>query len=275
MERLVALTANLGMYGFDDRRYVTEKVFTDCYADSALDVIGFQEFRDDARDIFERPDLSFVDGLSTTQSDARGTFTTYHAPIAYHAQRLELLAHGAFYLSEDREAGPGWGGAGERSATWAHLHLRGTERSVLVLNTQLDNAEPIARFMGTVAILEFIERYASEKHLSVLMLGDANVSVASTHRRWKKELMREPYTRMEQAGFLDAWLATEPPRAKRPRTFHHFQGPLCGDDEFGTYDPDWIFVRGFRVGNCTLVTDSHGGDWPSDHFWMKAYLDFL
>lgn len=255
------MTANLaGQYrmGWSARRQVAAKIFAVCPAH----IIGFQEFGLDNWETLSptRPELAFVQG-----KQAGDIFIN---PIAFDARRFSMVETGTFWLSPDGAYGKAWGGK-ERGTTWVHVRERESDKELLFINTHLDNISADARTKGVELILAFSQKFPD---LPTVVVGDSNVSVCSSHMRWQEFDMRRPYELMREM-FVDVWMATHVPNPWRPCTYHGFQGPDFGGDPYGTYDPEWIWVRGdISPVNCVLVRDAIGGVWPSDHYWMMAHL---
>ena len=275
-ESFVVMTANLAGpkgYGFPKREHVAQRVFTDCPAD----VVGFQECTPYSWGAIERASLELIETHVLMQEFAGLKEETYFNPIAYNPNRFEVIGHGTDWLSSANKPEPDWCAKTIRAVSYALLQEHETGKKLFVVNTQLDNASVCARKRSIEeVILPLVDDY-EEHHgpgLPTVFLGDANVSIASPNPRWGEQEMKRPYELLEDHAFTDAWLTTKPARLLRPRTFHHYQGHTCGDDEWGTYDPDWIFVRNLTVENCTPVEDNYGGVWPSDHYWGLAFLQW-
>jgi endonuclease/exonuclease/phosphatase family metal-dependent hydrolase len=270
------MTANLAGpkgYGFPKRQHVAHRVFTDCL----VDIAGLQECTPASWEALERASLELIETPTLVQDFAGLEEETYFNPIAFNHERFSRLDHGTRWLSADGTPKPDWCASTIRGVTFALLEEHETNNTLLVLNTQLDNKSVCARRRSVEeVILPLIEERVRMhgRDLPVLLLGDANVSIHSPEPRWGEPEMKCPYELVEDQGFADAWLETPQKRKRRPRMFHHYMGRTCADDEWGTYDPDWMFVRNLKIENCTPVEDNYGGVWPSDHYWGLAFLQW-
>lgn len=71
------------------------------------------------------------------------------------------------------------------------------------------------------------------------------------------------------AGWLDSYGAVHGDEDPGP-TYHGFRGP---DIESDTGKIDWIFWRGpLKAVEASIVRDSPGGRFPSDHYFVAATL---
>ena len=256
--------------GYPDRKKVAQRVYRDM---DTVQLIGFQEFGihnyDGLKSI--RRHMHFLHGEKLGHYNVN--------TIAYDGDRLTAAEHGTFWLSEDKTKKPGWGG-GIRAASWAKFDDNMTDQPFGHVNAHLDNKDAEAREKGILQILEFIES-EFEEGLPVIITADSNVSIQSPDVRWRAKEMRAPYDLLVKAGFVDTWTATHKsqntsvPDVLRPYTFHGFQGSHYRLDEYGTYDTDWIFVRGFNPLNSVPVYDSYGSTFPSDHYPITAQLGII
>ncbi|MGE5540811.1 MAG: endonuclease/exonuclease/phosphatase family protein [Bacillota bacterium] len=260
------MTANLAGprgYGFPKRELATRQIFSECRPH----IVGFQEFAESNWQDLERPDLTLVPCEVFEAEYAGVKERMYGNPIAYDPTQFELLEYGVQWLHPHGKQEKAWDAIAPRSACWAHFHEKDSDRHLAVINTQMDNVGQQARAEGA-AILIILANLATARlgpDVPTIIMGDANVNVGSPHLRWNSPELRKPYDLLYHQEFVDAITSVHPPRA-RPRTFHHYQGSTCGDDEWGTYDPDWIFVRNLEVENSTIITKDYGGVWPSDHY---------
>jgi endonuclease/exonuclease/phosphatase family metal-dependent hydrolase len=258
-EILITLSANVAgptKYGFPFRKKVARRVFETIDAH----LIGFQEFTEECREVFNCHEHEFIMG------DAANA--VYNA-IAYDKRRLQLLKSETLWLSPNGKHGKAWDAMAERTAHWAIFMDKNTETPLVFINTQLDNAGYQARAEGTRLILNLIESMF-DKRAAIIFSGDFNMSVGRPHHNWPPS-SQEPYEAVLAAGFIDAWIYPQPYRG-RQRTFHHFQGEGCGEDPYGTFNPDHVFVLNAHVHNCMLIRDSYGGVMPSDHYWLLTHV---
>jgi endonuclease/exonuclease/phosphatase family metal-dependent hydrolase len=259
-----AMTANVAAQkrmGWHERKNVAAQIFKSvpCH------LVGFQEFGLDTWEVLgpARPDLGIIHGMVAGDINVNA--------IAYDLHRFSPLTSGTFWLSEDGSYKKGWDGD-ERGASWAFMMDQKRKRKFLIVNVHLDNKGSQAQSKGIELVRDFILK--EPKDLPVIVTADSNVSIDSKHPRWKNPELRRPYQTMIDAGFIDSWVATHKHNPIRPFTYHAFQGPDYSGDDFGTYDTEWILVRGFKPLNCVLVRDSIGGIYPSDHYPMMALMNY-
>jgi endonuclease/exonuclease/phosphatase family metal-dependent hydrolase len=255
------MTANLAgqlRFGWEARKEAALKILRD----HKPDIIGFQEFGvtnwDDLKAAIPQHLLA----------EGREAGDIFMNCIAENNCQFDALDFETFWLTPDGTYGKAWGGA-ERGATWLRVRDRKIGKEFLILNTHLDNRSAQARTKATDVIIKFLENW----HIPVIITADSNVSVDSPDDRWKDPLLREPYDKFLASGFTDCWTATHPGE-QRPQTFHAFQGDKYVLDRYGTWDTEWILVRGFTPVSCSLITESVDGIYPSDHYWMTAKIAF-
>ena len=275
------MTFNIGgqdWMGFQERKHLAERLL---HGPSTPDIIGFQEFGEQNWLDMDCPEGHMLHcGYSIADHGER-----ISNAIAHNKARFLHQYSGSEWLSDDGEMHEAWGG-GVRNFSWCTFTERDSaHEQFLVVNMHLDNKSLEARTKGAQKILSFIKENEYACDLPVVILADSNTSVNSPNASVRRSHYREPYDVFRNAGFLDAWIEAGPrdehgelrdPYRVRPMTYHHFQGEdyASAIDEFGTWDTDWILVRGFDVINCTLVRDYENGIYPSDHYPMRAMLKF-
>jgi endonuclease/exonuclease/phosphatase family metal-dependent hydrolase len=262
------MTANVAgqeWMGFEKRKAAAAEVFKRTRAD----LVGFQELGiSNWESVFKnaRPDLEIIHG--------RVAGDIIINSIAYNPERFSHLASDSFWLSPDGSATPGWDGS-LRGVTWGWFLDKEVNKELIFVNTHFDHKGIEARIESVRQLTSWAKHHAD---MSFILTADANVSVASPNPRWLEQDMRRPYELMLSAGFVDTWTARHPTKP-RPGTFHNFLGkeydPIR-DDAYGTYDTEWIMAKGsFVVRDVRLITDDVGGQYPSDHFWVEAELDWI
>ena len=187
--------------------------------------------------------------------DRRGGHGDEHMGLFYRPDRLTLLDHGDFWLS-DTPAVPGsisWGHTYPRMVNWGRFRTRDGHRFV-ALDTHFpyrDEDEP-AREKAATLIAARLPTIARGD--PVVLLGDFNTTPATrTHA-------------ILTAALKDAREQVATPRGPA-ETFHNFTGKP--DRRI-----DWILTRGFRVISVETVTQHDGALYPSDHFPVVAKLRF-
>ena len=222
------------------------------------DIVGLQEVRH--RQLLDLNKLlegySYV-GVGRDDGKEGGEYT----PIFYSSTRFNLLGNGTFWLSPTPSVPSyGWGAAYRRIATWAILQDKETMKSIIVLNTHLDNSSEKARINGAALIKERISRMNNE--LPVIIMGDMNSTSDS-----------QAYAKMATAIFPMQDASKTGKQTKGPDyTFHAF-GQL---DEDKRTKVDYIFLSDqVRVKASAIHDSSLGkGAYISDHNAVSADIVF-
>lgn len=232
---------------------VRRPVMVELIRRAAPDVIGTQELLQRQGD-----DLTHaLPGYRWFGRDRRGGHDNEHMGIIYRPDRLTLVEHGDFWLSEtpDVVGSQSWGTDLPRMANWAVFETKGkTPHRFLFLDTHLAHRDEDAEARDKAAALILARLPALAKDLPVVVAGDMNARPdTAAYRRFA-------------ATLTDAWPAAA--RREGPEmTFHDFTG--TPDRRI-----DYLFVRGFRT--QAIATDSYhrGKTYPSDHFPVTATLTF-
>lgn len=217
----------------------------------------------------ERPDIVATQELHKPQGDylverlpeyswfgidRRGGHADEHMGIFYRRDRLALLYHGDYWLS-DTPLVPGsisWGHPYPRMVTWGLFETKAGNRRFYVLNTHFPYREEdeAARLKAARMIASWIPQLRPD--IPVILLGDFNTVPGG------------PVHATFQSILDDAWLAAV--RKDGPaETFHAFTGKA--DRRI-----DWILSRGLRAKSVRTLTDNRAGRYPSDHFPVVATL---
>ena len=262
-------TMNLGSQAWMNIRR-RHKVLCRVYGDTDAELIGFQEFNPDYQAFLQglRPEINFVMGIQPDEVDINLN------PIGYYYDRFSPLFRETIFLSDNGEAKVSWDAYGIRAATCAKFKDATADKEFVLLNMHLDNKGEQARTESVGLIIAYLENNFPD--LPTIITADSNTSVNSPlSELWTGE-KREPYNLLLKAGYSDCWVETHEMDPTRPLTYHSFQGEdyRFNVDQYGTWDTEWIFVKGFQPLNCVLIRDNYGGTFPSDHYWMKAQLDY-
>lgn len=215
------------------------------------DVIGTQELLKDQADyiVAKLPDHVWF-GV-----DRRGGHGDEHMGVFYRRDRLKLVEHGNFWLS-DTPAVPGsisWGHPLPRMVTWGVFETRDGKRFRL-LNTHFPYRaeDDLPREKGARLIADYLRQ--PDHAGPVIVTGDFNTGIGSkAHAILTKAV-------------ADAWQTTA--HSGPAGTFHGFKG-VPGADRI-----DWILSRGFRVERVATLTTNRDGRYPSDHFPVVADFSF-
>lgn len=187
--------------------------------------------------------------------DRRGSHGDEHMGIFYRPDRLTLLDHGDFWLSDtpDVPASITWGHPLPRMVNWGRFQTRDGRRFV-ALDTHFPYRKEDESAREKAAALIVARLPAIAKNDPVVLLGDFNTTPAThTHA-------------ILTAALKDARETVATPRGPA-ETFHDFTGKP--DRRI-----DWILTRGLRVQDVATVTQHEGALYPSDHFPVLAKLRF-
>jgi len=185
-----------------------------------------------------------------------------HLPIAYRADRFELLDTGGFWLSEtpDRPGSLLPFAPTPFLVHWTRLAARDASESLLVMNAHFGHAPwhhaPTARIVATqLAELEpaaLGRRDGPPSATSAFLVGDFNAVPSS--------LLLRSLTSPSGAGFVNA-ARTARTHAGPPVTYHWGRGAT----RLGL-TLDYVLARTARSANLAEVIDLHEGRlYPSDH----------
>jgi len=219
------------------------------------DLIGTQEgvyaqLKDIAADL---PDYDWI-GLGR-DGGSRGEFMA----VFYRKDRFEPLEYDHFWLSDTPQviASSTWGNTNRRMVTWVRFLDRVAGRQFHFWNTHLDHALQPAREKGAALIRERITQVPPG--LPLLLVGDFNATAGAN----------KAYDLLTQDGVLrDTWTLAADRRNADYNTFNGFQAPRRESQRI-----DWILARGEAEVRATeIVTYSHHGQLPSDHFPVVAWL---
>lgn len=221
------------------------------------DIVGVQEA--------QSPMLADLDSLLTGYDwfglprDSGDPHDEYSA-ILYRPDRLELLDHQTFWLSETPEVrgSKGWDAALPRIVTWGKFRDKATGKIFFHFNTHFDHRGQQARRESARLLRKRIGEIAGSSPVTVT--GDFNAEVDS-----------EPYRIMTAHIEGDRDLRDSFHTSEQP----HY-GPVSTWDGFKAIDPgrriDFIFTgTGIHVvRHGTLADIKEDGLFPSDHLPVLA-----
>jgi endonuclease/exonuclease/phosphatase family metal-dependent hydrolase len=196
-------------------------------------------------------------GYSWFGRDRRGGHADEHMGIFYRRDRLTLIRHGDYWLSDTPSVvgSMAWGATLPRMVNWGIFETRGVRRHRFVLfDTHFAHRDEDdgARERSAALLLTKLAPIAGK--LPIVLTGDMNATPDSAAYR------------LLAGRLTDAWVAS-PVRVGPDRTFHDFTG--MADRRI-----DYIFVRGFTPLRAEVRTDHSGKLYPSDHFPVVADLRF-
>lgn len=185
---------------------------------------------------------------------------TEYSALLYRPERLELLEHDTFWLSEtpDRAGSMGWDAAYPRVVTWGRFRDRTSGRILYVFNTHFDHAGQRARAESAHLLRRRIHAIAGEE--PVVVTGDFNALPDS-----------EPYHTLTDAAGPAPALRDALHAARRGHT-----GPTSTWNGFDAIEPgrriDFIFAsNGVEVLHHRILdTRLENGRFPSDHLPVLA-----
>jgi endonuclease/exonuclease/phosphatase family metal-dependent hydrolase len=141
--------------------------------------------------------------------------------------------------------------------SWVRFRDRNTGCEFYFWNTHLDHEVQLAREKAAELIRQRIADLPAE--LPLFLVGDFN-AVATANRAY--DILAK------QSGLTDTWFAARERRNEDANSFTGF-GPLRHEGQ----RIDWILVRGaVDVRAVEAVTFQPGGQWPSDHLPIVAWV---
>lgn len=179
--------------------------------------------------------------------------TCQYPTLFFKKELFNLKESGEFWLSKtpDVHRSKDWDSAFPRMINFAKLTYKGTDYSLWVAVTHLDNKGQYAREMQAEIITEWIK----EKRHRIILIGDFNDEPGSkVHEKLKSFL-------------IDTWEKAGRGEGESGFTYHGFTGvPKISR-------MDWILVSNdFEVKRVMVIRDKIGGGYPSDHFPYLADL---
>ncbi len=239
------------------------------------DLVGFQQFDRGNLETYENqlPEYRHVLGPPTDEEELH----CYNA-IYYKSERLEMLDHGGFYLSESPDRwSRGWDSVCVGAATWVRLRASGGSE-FLHLNTHYDHIGEVARVEGTRLLLQRVSQLRLGG-LPVVLTGDFNCNPWSPGYRSKVEttFTDASYHIYRASGFRDAFLDAGGEDSEASFTYHGFDGARYWAAEHHMAGwIDWILTLCddalIETKWCVIARDAEPPVYPSDHYPVVAEL---
>lgn len=251
-------TASDAEHAWPLRRHLTLRAISDF----APDVLGVQEALRFQLDEIARELPGFGEiGVGREDGIEEGEYSA----IFYDRQRLELLEHGTFWLS-DTPAVPGsvsWGNRITRIATWARFRDRAADdETFYVFNTHWDHESQPSRERSAALIIERIRARAHPDD-PVLLMGDFNAGEDNAAYR---ALLAPRAAVQGNVPLYDTFRAVHPD-ARETGTYHAFRGDRSGPKiDAILASPEWETLA------AEIVLMNESGLYPSDHFPVTAVL---
>lgn len=227
------------------------------------DLIGFQEgLRSMLDDIKERVPGYVELGVGREDGQTQGEYSA----IFVRADRFEVVKSGTFWLSDTPEVpnSKTWKNRVTRVCTWAQLHDHRTGRPFYFYNTHLDHESQEAREKGAAQIAAHVlenARSRSGERLPFALTGDFNAGEDNPAIKGLKE---------GPLSLVDSWRALHPDvPLEESGTFHNFSG------RNNSAKIDYVFVPPTaRLLDAAILRDGAPEAWPSDHFAVRATVEF-
>ena len=242
--------------GANNWRFRRERI-AELIRSEAVDLLGTQEVLANQFDDLQAllPGYRAV-GVGREDGARAGEFNA----VFFRSDRFELLDSGVFWLSENPETpgSKGWDGACERLATWTVLRDK-SGGELLFINTHLDHIGEQARREGVALLLRRIETLRAGR--PVILTGDFNAEPSSA------VVARV----VADSALRSAW-DTAPIRSGSAWSFSDF-GQLPEEER-----PliDYVFYGGgLEVVSCSILPDTLGGGYLSDHAPVEARLKYV
>ncbi len=230
------------------------------------DIVGLQEaLKEQIADLQERlPEYTWF-GVGRDNGWDKGEFMA----IFYRKDRLELLQHNTFWLSETPEI-PGvksWNAACNRIVTWAKFKDVATGNIFYHFNTHFDHISQPAKLESAKLVWSRIKSISGDA--PAFLTGDFNIFESNEAYAI---LTGKTKTEQGSSDLLDAHYIS--------KTGH--KGPTASFTKKGwteINEPgskiDYIFVRnGFIVLSHQIADDKYDGRFPSDHLPIVVELAF-
>jgi endonuclease/exonuclease/phosphatase family metal-dependent hydrolase len=171
-----------------------------------------------------------------------------YSALFYQKDRFKALSSGTFWLSETPEKpSKGWDAALNRVCTYALLQDKKTKQKTWVFNTHFDHMGQEARRRSAELIVQKSKELNTDGY-PVIVMGDLNANPDEA----PIEVMKKAFTDAQEAS-------AEPPF-----------GPTGTFNGFNFHDPvtrriDYVFVKGLKVRQYAVLSDSKDCHYPSDH----------
>lgn len=225
----------------------------------AADCVGLQEaLRSQLDDLHERLGGDYAEiGVGREDGKTRGEYSA----LLIRRDRWVVEESGTFWLSDTPDAPNSmtWGNRITRICTWARLRETESGRKLHFFNTHFDHQSQPSREKSAALLAERIA--ARQPAGPFVVTGDFN---ATPDNSAITSLTGGPMK------LVDAWAAANPDvPAAESGTWQAFNGNRDGGRI------DFVLVPpGTRVLDAAILHDAPGGVLPSDHFPVRATVEF-
>ena len=216
-------------------------------------VFGVQEALDFQLAYFQEhcPGYKYV-GVGREDGIAKGE----HMAVFYDTERIELKEWGTYWLSETPfQPSLGWDAVCRRTATWALLLDKATDRPFYFVNTHLDHVGKEARRNGLLLLVERIGAMNPDGW-PMILTGDMNVYPDDPCLGELRTLMEDARQTAKVTDNDQTW---------------HDWGKVSGNPPI-----DYVFYAGFKgCDKFEVIRQSYEGvDYISDHYPVMATLRY-
>jgi len=233
----------------------------------ACDVIGLQEALRFQIDYIRRalPQYGEI-GVAREDGKASGEYSA----LLYNRDKFDVSEFATFWFSDTPDV-PGsthWGNACVRICSWARLTDKQSGRSFYAYNLHLDHVSQPSREKSVVLLAK---RISERKHDDpFIVTGDFNAGESNPAIRYLKGEIPLPGLADGQSAnpipMLDSFRVLHPDE-KEVGTFNSFKGTRTGDKI------DFILIPPtIKTLDAAILYDNTDGQYPSDHFPIKAKL---
>lgn len=253
------ITVSYNIQTGSNYRSETPELIAQFVQDWKVDILSTQEIHVSHAKMFDEAIQGFSwfgvgrdNGLESGETSA----------IFYRTEKLDLLEHDTFWLSETPEK-PGtksWGSSDVRIVTWGKFFIKAINKEIFVFNTHYDHISSTARTESSKLLRIKMREIAGLS--PIIITGDFNCSETS-----------EPY---------EILIANDPEDLIISNT-----EKICSSEPFGPegsynsfkYDNptqriDFIFANQyFKVPRCGIINEKPGGEFISDHYPVYVELE--
>jgi endonuclease/exonuclease/phosphatase family metal-dependent hydrolase len=227
------------------------------------DVLGLQEALRFQLDEIESA-LSGYTEIGVGRDDGREAGE--YSAILYRNDRLTMLDHGTFWLS-DTPSVPGsmtWGNRYTRICTWARFHDKANGTEFAVFNTHFDHESQPSRERSAVLVASRLPT-----DVPVIFTGDFNSgedNPAILYLTGRSTAAAGADGNATPRPLVDSYRVLHPADTA-VGTLHRFRGGTSGDKiDYILISPRW------EVLSAEIVRSNRDGRYPSDHYPVTVRL---
>lgn len=222
------------------------------------DIVGVQEaLNDQMEDLKERLKNYASIGVGREDGKTKGEYSA----IFYNTDRLQMLNHATFWLSEtpDKAGSRGWDAALPRIVTWGLFKDLKSGKEFYAFNTHFDHMGKTARKESALLLMKKVNEIAGNK--PVVITGDFNAIPADEPIR----LLLDPENPLH---FIDSKAISKTAHSGPEGTFNNFVFNNSKQERI-----DYIFIKnGMSVLNHATLVESSNNRYTSDHFPVFAQI---